>query len=76
MSYYWTKKYNATTVGTVQIIINKATNKTTTTTKYHTEYKSNATGTDALAILERTDVNAAGTVTQVVKDLFNSSTTM
>lgn len=60
--YTWTQTIFPTTVGTVLVVINDDTNRTSLTTKTNTEYKSNGT----LNILTRTDTNGAGTVTTVI----------
>lgn len=65
--YYWKRDalVTPTTVGTVVVQINDATNQTTTTTIFHSEYKVNGT----LRLLTRNNTNPAGTVTQVVSSL-------
>ena len=65
-SYTWSQFITPTTVGTVEVIVNKDTNKTLTTTKTNLEYQSNG----KLQIgLTRTDTNAAGTVTDTARAL-------
>jgi N-acetylmuramoyl-L-alanine amidase CwlA len=77
--YHWTKCAGTTYVGIIHVVIDKATNKTiTSTSSYKEEYTyflKDQTYTAALSdlvsngralVLTRTDVNAAGTVTQVV----------
>ena len=68
----WSQVILPVTVGTVMIIVNEATNKTSTTTIYHTEFEKNGSAT----LLTRTDTNAAGTITQVVTDEHNELMTM
>ncbi|CZT10027.1 uncharacterized protein RCO7_03179 [Rhynchosporium graminicola] len=60
-SYTWSQYIIPITVGTVLVVVNKATNKTTSTTVFHTDYVRNG----STALLTRTDTNSAGTVTQV-----------
>ena len=50
------------TVGTVLVTVNKANNKTVSTTIYHTDFTTNS----SQQILNRTDIDARGTVTQVI----------
>jgi hypothetical protein len=77
--YHWTKCAGTTYVGVIHVVIDKATNKTiTSTSSYKEEYTyflKDQTYTAALSdlvsnggalVLTRTDVNAAGTVTQVI----------
>jgi hypothetical protein len=71
-SYTWSQYILPTTVGTVMVVINEATNQTSTSTSYHTEFDRSGSKT----ILTRTDTNAAGTVTDVVEDMYGSSATM
>lgn len=59
LTYSWSQYITPTIIGTVDIVINTDTNKTFTTTKTNTEYATNG----SLAVLSRTDTNAAGTVT-------------
>ncbi|OWP03911.1 hypothetical protein B2J93_5870 [Marssonina coronariae] len=61
----WSQFIIPTTVGTVMVTVNEATNKTISTTIYHTDYEINGTVT----LLSRTNTNAAGTVTQVVSNV-------
>ncbi|KAH9217837.1 hypothetical protein DL95DRAFT_385960 [Leptodontidium sp. 2 PMI_412] len=68
VSSTWTQVIIPTTVGTVMVVVNEATNETSSTTIYHTDYERNGSST----ILTRTDTDAAGTVTQVVTDKRNS----
>lgn len=77
--YLWTKCAGTTYVGIVHVVIDKATNKTiTSTSSYKEEYTyflkdrsyttalSDLVSNGGALILTRTDVNAAGTVTQVI----------
>ncbi|KAE8446266.1 hypothetical protein EG329_012352 [Mollisiaceae sp. DMI_Dod_QoI] len=63
----WTQFIVPTTVGTVMVTVNEATNQTFSTTIYHTDYERNGSAT----LLTRTDTDAAGTVTQAVIDEHN-----
>jgi len=60
-SYTWVQYYTPSTVGTVMVIVNDATNKTTSTTIFHTEFDLSGSS----KLLEGTDTNKAGTVTAV-----------
>ncbi|KAG4439852.1 hypothetical protein IFR05_004665 [Cadophora sp. M221] len=68
VSSTWTQVIIPITVGTVMVVVNEATNETSSTTIYHTDYERNGSST----ILTRTDTDAAGTVTQVVTDKSNN----
>ncbi|CZR54903.1 uncharacterized protein PAC_04788 [Phialocephala subalpina] len=63
----WIQVIVPTTVGTVMVTVNEATNQTFSTTIYHTDYERNGSAT----LLTRTDTDAAGTVTQVVTDEYS-----
>jgi hypothetical protein len=71
-SYTWTQYIIPTTVGTVLVVVNNATNQTSTTTIFHTEFIQNGSQT----LLTRTDTNAAGTVTNAVADINGGFVTM
>jgi hypothetical protein len=66
-SYSWSQYIIPTTVGTVMVTVNEATNQTSSTTIYHSEYENNG----SMTLLTRTDTDGAGTVTNVVPDLYN-----
>ena len=51
------------------VTVNVATNQTFSTTIYHTDYDINGTQT----LLTRTDTDTAGTVTDVISDLYNKT---
>lgn len=68
----WSQAIIPITVGTVMFIVNEATNKTTSTTIYHTDFVQNGSTT----LLSRTDTNSDGTVTYVATYGLNLSTTM
>ncbi|KAK0117419.1 hypothetical protein ONS96_013249 [Cadophora gregata f. sp. sojae] len=70
VSSTWSQVIIPTTVGTVLVVVNAATNETTSTTIYHTDYLKNGSST----LLSRTDTDGAGTVTQVVTDIVNNNT--
>ncbi|KAL2072918.1 hypothetical protein VTL71DRAFT_10242 [Oculimacula yallundae] len=70
-SYTWSQYIIPITVGTVLVIVNEATNQTTSTTVFHTDYVRNG----STALLTRTDTNNAGTVTQV-KQAFGQNMTV
>lgn len=71
-TYGWKQKFYPTTVGTVMVTVNVATNETLSTTIYHTNYDTNGTQT----LFTRTDTDTAGTVTEVISDLYNKSVTV
>ena len=73
--YWWTKPgFKSSTVGTVMVVVDKLHNKTSTTTKYHTNFALNSSQT----LWTRTDVNTLGTVTAVahVKTSFGTTKTV
>ncbi|KAH7407105.1 hypothetical protein BKA64DRAFT_406986 [Cadophora sp. MPI-SDFR-AT-0126] len=70
VSSTWSQVIIPTTVGTVMVVVNAATNETTSTTIYHTDFLKNGSST----LLSRTDTDVAGTVTQVVTDYQNNQT--
>merc|ERR1712093_771747 len=70
VSSTWSQVIIPTTVGTVLVVVNEATNETTSTTVYHTDFLKNGSST----LLSRTDTDVAGTVTQVVTDYQNNNT--
>lgn len=57
-SRVWRKVYTPVIIGTIIVQVNEATNKTVTTTSYHSEYLD---GTETVSTPRR--VNAAGTRT-------------
>ena len=71
-TYVWIKHYTAVTVGTVIIMVNEATNETSTTTSYLTEYEASGSSN----LLQRTDTNDAGTVTIVTTGLHKKEITL
>lgn len=71
-SYTWSQYIVPTTVGTVLVVVNNATNQTSTTTIYHTEFERNG----SMTLLTRTDTNTAGTVTNAVLDYNRRRVTM
>jgi hypothetical protein len=58
----WSQWITPSTVGTVMVTVNEATNQTFSTTIYHSEYENNG----SMTLLTRTDTDAAGTVTKVL----------
>lgn len=60
-SYVWRKVYTPVIIGTVLVAVNEATNQTSRTTLYHSEYLS---GTEKVPT--PTDLNAAGTRTAFI----------
>jgi hypothetical protein len=54
------------------VTVNVATNQTFSTTIYDTNYEINGIET----LFTRTDTNTAGTVTEVISDLYNKSVTV
>jgi hypothetical protein len=54
------------------VTVNEATNQTWSSTVYHSEYATNG----SLSLLTRTDTDAAGTVTQVITDMYNVEMTV
>lgn len=70
--YVWNKHYTASTVGTVIVVVNEATNKTSSTTIYHTEYDANGSS----KLYSRTDTNEHGTITAAGTDLHGSKIMM
>ena len=71
-SYTWSQWIRPTTVGTVYVTVNEATNQTSSTTVYHSEYKTNG----SMQLLTRTDVDALGTVTGIAEGIDGRNTTM
>jgi len=61
-SMTWSQWITPSIVGTVLVTVNKANNRTVSTTVYHTDFETNG----SRQLLTRTDTNAASTVTKVV----------
>lgn len=72
LSYTWSQVITPTTIGTIHVMINTASNITWTSTEMHTEYASRS----SLQTLTRTDTNADRTVTAVVGALDGSKITV
>jgi len=60
--YTWVQHVQPVTVGTVQVTVNKADNRTVSNTVYHTDFNVNG----SQQLLTRTDTDARGTVTKVI----------
>lgn len=71
-SYTWSQHIFPTTVGTVMVTVDEGLHRTWSTTIYHEEFAHNG----SMSIFTRTDTDTAGTVTQVIVDVYRMQRTM